>query len=254
MDIRKRWSSLNHCSTVTNSIVNATLNVKIWRGAEAGSYQSYAVPRSAQQTILDVVTYIQRELDSSLSYRFSCRVGMCGTCAMTVNGTPRWTCRTQASIYDGAGNIDIAPLSNFPIIKDLVVNMDPFFDKWKAATSTIRHNSSDTQEFATIKPDSTKRKAANKAIECIGCGVCYSACDVVRWNSDYYGPAALNRAWSLLNDERYDNQEQLIDSVSTGAGCLSCHTTRSCTRYCPKELDPSGSIAGLKQEILRTLF
>ncbi len=230
------------------------LDVEIWRGDRSGEYSSYQVPRKTRQTILDIVTYIQRELDSTLSYRFSCRVGMCGTCAMTVNGVPRWTCRTQAAVFDSESRIRIGPLRNFPVIKDLVVNMDNFFEKWDKAMGHSNRDQSSSEGFAQIRPDSRKRIAVDQAIECIGCGVCHAACDVIKWNPDYLGPAALNRTWTLANDERYKNRNELFQGTATVSGCLSCHTTRSCTSYCPKELDPSGSIAELKQQIFRSLI
>ena len=231
-----------------------TFAVEIWRGEHSGSFESYEVPRTARQTVLDLVTYVQRELDSTLSYRFSCRVGMCGTCAMSVNGVPRWTCRTQASLFANDKKIKIGPLRNFPVVKDLVVDMKEFFAKFDEASGQLKPDLESKEGFAKIRPDSTKRKAANAAIECIGCGVCHAACDIVKWNENYLGPAALNRTWSLVNDERYTERGDLLRNVASAAGCLSCHTTRSCTQHCPKELDPSGSIAGLKQTILRSLF
>lgn len=233
---------------------NQVINVEVWRGESSGSFTSYKVPRLDKQTVLDVVTYIQRKLDNTLSYRYSCRVGMCGTCAMTVNGVPRWTCRTQTAIFDSSDRIRIEPLKNFPVIKDLVVNMDPFFHKWKSAGGAFSAADQDADDFAKVRPDSIARQAANQAIECIGCGVCYSACDVVKWSPDYLGPAALNRIWTLYNDERQDSRNHLLQNVASDSGCLGCHTTQSCTRYCPKELDPSGSIAGLKRVAFRALF
>ena len=94
----------------------STLNVRVWRGAAAGSYQTFEVPRHASQTVLDVVTYIQRSLDPTLAYRFACRVGMCGSCAMTVNGVARWTCRTHIDKVVKNDRIEIAPLRNLPVI------------------------------------------------------------------------------------------------------------------------------------------
>ncbi len=233
---------------------NDLLNVEVWRSASNGSFASYEVPRLNKQTILDVVTYIQRKLDHTLSYRYSCRVGMCGTCAMTVNGVPRWTCRTQAAAFDSSDRIRIEPLKNLPVVKDLVVNMEPFFDKWKTAGGAFQPARPDAEEFAKVRPDSVERQAANQGIECIGCGVCNAACDVVKWSPDYLGPAALNRIWTLYNDERQHGRRQLLQSVASDSGCLGCHTTQSCTRFCPKELDPSGSIAGLKRHAIRSFF
>src|SRR6478672_13516367 len=109
------------------------LQVRVWRGAEDGAFQSFEVPRHESQTVLDVVTYIQRDLDPTLSYRFACRVGMCGSCAMTVNGKARWTCRTHVDAVATGAMLEVAPLNNLPIVRDLVVDMAPFFDKWAAA-------------------------------------------------------------------------------------------------------------------------
>ena len=96
----------------------STLNVRVWRGAAAGNYQAFEVPRHASQTVLDVVTHIQRVLDPTLAYRFACRVGMCGSCAMTVNGVPRWTCRTHVDkALENGDEITIEPLRNLPVIK-----------------------------------------------------------------------------------------------------------------------------------------
>ncbi len=233
---------------------NNLLNVEIWRSGAADSFVNYQVPRLNKQTILDIVTYIQRQLDNSLSYRYSCRVGMCGTCAMTVNGIPRWTCRTQAAIFDSDTSIRIEPLKNFPVVKDLVVDMEPFFNKLNSVGGAFRSTDAHSANFAKIRPDDSHRQTASQAIECIGCGVCHAACDVVKWSPDYLGPAALNRIWTLYNDERQQLREQLLTKVTNDNGCLGCHTTQSCTRYCPKELDPSGSIAGLKRQALRAYF
>src|SRR5262249_2471235 len=109
------------------------LTVSLWRGAQQGRYETYKVPWRENQTVLDVVTFVQRHLDPTLSYRFACRVGMSASGAMTVNGTPRWTCRTHVSSVAKGGRLEIGPLANLPIIKDLVADMHPFFDKWQRA-------------------------------------------------------------------------------------------------------------------------
>src|SRR3954463_6097846 len=109
------------------------LSVSVWRGGADGGYRAYEVPQREDQTVLDVVTWVQRNADATLAYRFACRVGMCGSCAMTVNGRPRWTCRTHVSKVAKRGRLTIAPLENLPIIKDLAVDMTRFFEKWQAA-------------------------------------------------------------------------------------------------------------------------
>jgi fumarate reductase iron-sulfur subunit len=231
-----------------------TLRVSVWRGTAEGRYQDFDVPRRESQTVLDVVTHIQRHLDPTLAYRFACRVGMCGSCAMTVNGTPRWTCRTHVDKVSEDGAVRIGPLANMPIVRDLVADMREFFDKWARAKGQFTPTRTRDDAFVAVDPGSHKRIEADAAIECIGCGVCYAACDVVAWNRDYLGPAALNRAWTLVNDVRDGAQPQRIAAVSGDAGCHSCHTIMSCTELCPKALSPTRSISGLKRITLRALL
>jgi fumarate reductase iron-sulfur subunit len=185
-------------------MTGSVLEVEVWRSGGEGRFQRYEVPRQVSQTVLDVVTHIQRRLDPSLAYRFACRVGMCGSCAMTVNGIPRWTCRTHVSrILDRDDRrLTIEPLSNLPVIRDLVTDMAPFFDKWAEAGGRFVAGAERAPDFARVPPSGAERREAEAGIECIGCGVCYAACDVVGWNPSYLGPAALNRAWTLDNDER----------------------------------------------------
>jgi fumarate reductase iron-sulfur subunit len=226
------------------------LRVSVWRGAESGEFRAYEVPRLESQTVLDVVTYIQRNLDPTLSYRFACRVGVCGSCAMTVNGKARWTCRTHVANVAGQNRLEIAPLNNLPVIKDLVVDMSGFFDKWARAKGRFYGTRTRHDDFARVLPDSPQRREIDAAIECIGCGVCYSSCDVVTWNPDYLGPAALNRAWTLVNDVRDTARAARLAAVAGDAGCHACHTHLSCTERCPMQLSPAASIAGLKRMTL----
>jgi fumarate reductase iron-sulfur subunit len=231
-----------------------TLRVSVWRGATVGHYQEFDVPRRESQTVLDVVTHIQRHLDPTLAYRFACSVGMCGSCAMTVNGTPRWTCRTHVDKVAKGDALTVAPLANMPVVRDLVADMREFFDKWARAKGQFTPTRTRDDAFVAVDPKSAPRREADAGIECIGCGVCYSACDVVKWNRNYLGPAALNRAWTLVNDVRDGGQEARLAAVAGDAGCHSCHTMMSCTELCPKELSPTRSIAGLKRATFATAF
>lgn len=214
----------------------------------------FEVPAHENQTVLDVVSWVQQNVDPTLSYRFACRVGMCGSCAMMVNGVPRWTCRTHISKVLDGDRVAIAPLRNLPVIKDLAVDMDPFFDKWVAAEGV--HHPSRTREepIAEVDETSDARVTANAGIECINCAVCYAACDTVSGNEDYLGPAALQRAWTLLNDAKDAGRADILDAVSGDGGCQNCHSMGSCTAYCPNELDPMAAISGLKREAMKGFF
>jgi len=218
------------------------------------AFQEFEVPRYPSQTVLDVVTYIQRVLDPTLAYRFACRVGMCGSCAMTVNGVARWTCRTHVDKVVKNDQMEIAPLRNLPVIRDLVTDMREFFDKWAKARGQFSGSRTKNEDFEKVKPDSPERVAVDAGIECIGCAVCYSSCDVVTWNPAYLGPAALNRAWTLVQDERDSAAIERLRAVAGDAGCHSCHTHMSCTEHCPKQISPTAAIAGLKREVSLALI
>ena len=228
-----------------------SLKVRIWRGTESGDFQDFEVPREESQTVLDVVTYVQRHLDPALAYRFACRVGMCGSCAMTVNGQSRWTCRTHVSKVAEDGRLEIAPLHNLPVIRDLVTDMSEFFDKWAKVQGSFKGTRTRHDEFESVSPASADRQQVDAAIECIGCGVCYSACDVVSWNPDYAGPAALNRAWTLVKDVRDAASLERLRAVAGDAGAHGCHTHMNCAERCPKQISPTAGIAGLKRAVAK---
>ncbi len=234
--------------------MSTALHVRVWRGGAEGRFQQFEVPRQPSQTVLDVVTHIQRSLDPTLAYRFSCRVGMCGSCAMTVNGVARWTCRTHVDKVAREDRLEIAPLANLPVIRDLVADMREFFEKWARAKGQFSGARTRKDDFSRIEPSSEQRVQADAAIECIGCGVCYASCEVVERNRDYLGPAALNRAWTLLNDVRDVANIERLRAVAGDAGCHACHTQMGCTEHCPKKLSPTAGIAGLKRAVARAAF
>jgi fumarate reductase iron-sulfur subunit len=125
--------------------------------------------------------------------------------------------------------------------------MRDFFDKWARAKGEFVPAATRNDSFAAVLPTSAARRAVDSAIECIGCGVCHASCDVVGWNPEYLGPAALNRAWTLVNDVRDAGRAARLAAVAGDAGCHACHTHQSCTERCPKQLAPTASIAGLKR-------
>jgi fumarate reductase iron-sulfur subunit len=226
-----------------------TLKVSIWRGRDDGGFAQYDVPRRDSQTVLDVVTHVQRHLEPTLSYRFACRVGMCGSCAMTVNGKARWTCRTHVSKVVGAdGALEIAPLANLPVIKDLATDMSVFFDKWARPKGRFVGNTTRHDDFATVSPASPRAAGGQRRHRMHRLRGLLRSCDVVQWRPDYLGPAALNRAWTLVNDVRDVQQVERLRAVAGDAGC-HCPATRRARapRRCPKQIAPTLAIAGLKR-------
>src|SRR5512145_2667835 len=171
-----------------------------------------------------------------------------------MNGVPRWTCRTHVDKVGQGDALEIAPLRNLHVIRDLVTEIREFFDKWARAKGEFRGHATRQDDFANVRPDSAPRVQADAGIECIGCAVCYAACDVVKWNPDYLGPAALNRAWTLINDVRGKARLERLRAVSGDAGCHACHSHVSCTERCPKKLSPTAAIAGLKREVAKAVL
>ena len=226
---------------------SASLDVRIWRGGDAGAFSAYEVPAAENQTVLDVVTWVQRHLEPALAYRFACRVGVCGSCAMTVNGRARWTCRSHVKDVADDGRLVLEPLRNLPRIKDLVCDLAPFFDKWRQAGGRFEGARTRRDPMPAVAPTTDARRTVDAGIECINCAVCYSACDVVGWRPDYLGPAALNRAWTLVNDERHVGTRDVLDKVAADGGCTTCHSHGSCTEHCPVGISPTAAIAGLKR-------
>ena len=229
------------------------LQVSIWRGTDVGEFVEYEVPLRENQTVLDVVTEVQRQLEPGLAYRFACRVGVCGSCAMTVNGRPRWTCRSHVNDVIDGNKLVLEPLRSHPRIRDLVVDLTPFFEAWKDAGAVFKPTATRHDKPVRISSKDSARQNADAGIECINCAVCYSACDVVAWDENYLGPAALNRAWTLVNDAKHSARKETLNSALGDGGCGSCHSMGNCTRHCPVGLSPSAGIAGLKKAALRGL-
>ncbi len=201
--------------------------------------------------MLDALVEVQRNQDPTLAFRYACRVGMCGSCAMVVNGRERWACRTRLASLDDP--VDVRPLYHFPVLRDLVVDMTPFVDRIRSLGAAMTPASTKVS-YATIPRDLPARREADEAIECIGCGMCVSACTMVAMNERFPGPAALNRAFTLVLDER-DTGREARWRVLLAADALSrCHGQGNCTEVCPMGLAPTHSIIRLRQMASRRLL
>ena len=155
--------------------------------------------------------------------------------------------RIEEALGDRARFAGREPLRNLPRIKDLVADLTPFFEKWQKAGGRFAGTADRHAPMTSISPDEPRRRAVDAGIECINCAVCYSACDVVGWKADYLGPAALNRAWTLVNDDRHGERRVTLDKATADGGCHSCHTHASCLEHCPVGINPTRGIAGLKR-------
>jgi len=229
-----------------------TARVLVRRGGAAGGaderVDAFEVAASPRMTVLDALVAIQTGQDATLSFRYSCRVGMCGTCAVSVNGRPAWACRTR---LDGlGGEIALAPLPNFPALRDLAVDMSPFFDKMKRARGWLEPTEEAAKAPARISPGARERRRIEPHVECITCGVCYASCSIVGHDGGYLGPAALNRAWTLVNDSRDARGAGRLLEVCAEDGAWRCHSQYNCAESCPKGISPTAAIKGLQRRAL----
>ncbi len=202
-------------------------------------------------TILDVLIRIQKEKDPTLAFRYACRVNMCGSCAMVINGWEGLACKTNVSDFPQNETLTIRPLNHFPVVKDLVVDMDPFFRKYEDSLPFFEPLEQ-AEEPAVIRPDSRERQAIGLATECIACGCCVSSCTMVNYHDGYAGPAPLNRAFTLLMDSRDGLYEQRMDRVLKS--CYNCRTEFNCTEVCPKEISCTRAIKYIQRLAVKEPF
>jgi succinate dehydrogenase / fumarate reductase, iron-sulfur subunit len=189
-------------------------------------------------TILDVLIRLQKTQDLSLAFRYACRVSMCGSCGMVINGREALACKTILADLKGE-EVTIRPLNHFPVVKDLVVDMKPFFEKYEEGL-TYFQAAREQSEPALIRPDSRERQVIESSTECIACGCCVSSCTMANGHKDYLGPAALNRVFTLLADSRDGlHEERLVRSLGS---CYHCRTELNCTEVCPKEISATRAI------------
>jgi succinate dehydrogenase/fumarate reductase iron-sulfur protein len=210
------------------------------------SFSEYAIPYGENTTVLDSLFYIQEEIDPSLSFRCSCRNWMCGSCGLVANGRGRLACKTR--VADLGEEVEIQPMRNLPVLKDLIVDLEPFLHKYRSVTPNYIRKEGLTEPEKVTKPE---RELIDDMLECITCGLCHSACDAVAMRPDYLGPAALTRAYNLIADKRDGAREERFDSVMNDQGIFGCHSFGACVEVCPKGIKPMVAIQKLKEKTLR---
>jgi succinate dehydrogenase iron-sulfur subunit len=230
-----------------------TYRVRIARSAVNGisrGVQQFEVALEDRMTVLDALFRIQRRHDPSLSFRCACRVGMCGTCAMSIDGIPRLACKTRVRLLS-SNVVDLRPLPNLPVVKDLVVSLEPFFDQWRRIGPAFRPADPNSLELARIPATSAYARQTPTKRDCITCGACYAACGVKSTSGEYLGPAAINKAFLRLVDPRDRAVRTRLDVLNQErAGVWRCHTQFNCTAVCPKGITLTDSITRLKRAML----
>jgi succinate dehydrogenase/fumarate reductase iron-sulfur protein len=226
----------------------ATYRIKLARTDPNGK-KLFTLDLDSRMTVLDALFIIQREHDPSLSFRCSCRVGMCGTCAMSINWMPRLACQTRVETLNSA-TVTVTPLSNLPVLKDLVVSLEPFFEKWKRVKPALHPARAGATELAVVPPESEFGRQAQGKRDCITCGACYSACGILGTSDGYLGPAAINRAMLRLLDPRDGAVDERLEALNAEEGVWRCHTQFNCVAACPKGINLTDSIMKMKRSLL----
>lgn len=204
--------------------------------------QSYQVPYDASTSVLDALGYIKEELDSSISYRWSCRMAICGSCGMMINGKPVLGCNVFLRDYADSGLL-IEPMDHYPVERDLMVNMNVFIDHLEAAKPYLIHKAA--HAVKTFEPNRQTPRQLEKYQQfagCINCGLCYAACPQFGLNPEFVGPAALTLAHRYNLDSRDQGQAQRMPLINSNEGAWSCTFVGYCSDVCPKQVDPAAAV------------
>ena len=205
----------------------------------------YEIPYDDDWVVLDALNYIKDEVDGSLTYRWSCRMGVCGSCGMMVNGEPQLTC--AAFLRDHLpGPIRVEPLINFPIERDLVVVLDDFLNKLQEVKPWIIRDDVNATEGGASRQSPAELAKFKQFSMCINCMLCYAACPVYGLEEAFIGPAALALGQRYQLDGRDQGNEQRLDALYDEHGIWDCTFVGECSVVCPKDVDPAGAIQQLK--------
>jgi len=226
---------------------NITIEVLRYRPEQETEpvYQRYEVPFRKDWVILDALNYIKDYLDGTLAYRWSCRMGVCGSCGMMVNGTPALTCATFLEKFL-PGPIRVEPLAHFPIVRDLIIEIDDFMRKLQHVKPWIIREEEQPLSEGEYLQTPAQREEYEQFSMCINCMLCYAACPVYGLEPSFIGPAAIALAQRYNLDNRDQGQKQRLELLSQDDGIWQCTLVGECSTVCPKHVDPAGAIQRYK--------
>ena len=247
------------------------MQLMVYRDRGDGSpsgYQVYEIEAGEGMTVLDALFLVRDRLDDSLAFRYSCRGAVCGSCAMMIDRRPRLACRTQLDMllrqepeiklapfpamktaveYDPAKQVLIEPLPNLKVIRDLVVDQEPFFERYRSLQPYLKARLPEPEREHTM--DKTVVAELEKFTNCILCAACYAACPVNARDKDYLGPAALAKLYRFMIDPRDQDGPNRVMLASGTSGWLGCKFYANCVRVCPKQVPPNYAIAKARKEM-----
>ncbi|PSP84644.1 succinate dehydrogenase [Halobacteriales archaeon QS_1_68_17] len=234
-----------------------TVHLKVFRydpeveGKQEPRFDDFRVPFHKGMTVLDALIYARDHYDSSLTFRHSCRQAVCGSDAMFVNGRQRLCCKTQLADLDEP--VRIEPLPHQDVVKDLVVDMEHFYDQMEAVEPFFDPDDLPSDDLAEQRQSRENREYIKMATRCIWCGACMSSCNIAAGDNEYLGPAAINMAYRFIMDEREGESrgQERLEIVEQEHGVWRCQTQFSCTEVCPKDIPLTEHIQELKREAVK---
>ena len=215
--------------------------------------QDYVVPYEDDMVVLDALNYIKDRLDGSVSYRWSCRMGICGSCGMSVNGTPRLTCSAFLRDYL-PGKVVVEPLANFPILRDLVVDISDFMQKLPQVQPWIVRKDEAQSGAGEYRQTPEQIDLYHQFSSCINCMLCYSACPVYALDPRFLGPAAVALALRYSLDSRDQGGDERLAAIASSEGIWECTFVGECSVVCPKGVDPAKAIQQSKVDAVLGLL
>ncbi len=227
--------------------------VEVYRWSEESGenpkIDTFDIPKDeCGSMVLDVLLKIKDNFDSSLTFRRSCREGVCGSCAMNVNGKNTLACTKSLADYEGE-TLKIYPLPHMAVVKDLVVDMTHFYEQYASIKPWLENSTNPERERLQSE---SERAALNEIYDCVLCACCSTSCPSYWWNSDrYLGPAVLLQAYRFIVDSRDENTEERLNALDESFKLYRCHTIMNCVDTCPKGLNPAKAIAEIKKQLVQ---
>jgi fumarate reductase iron-sulfur subunit len=236
---------------MANSTAAETIRLEVFRYSpermEAPRFQTYEVPFRKDWVVLDALNYIKDQVDGTLSYRWSCRMGICGSCGMMLNRVPKLSC--AAFLRDYYPNpIRVEPLDHFSVIRDLVFKLDPFIEKLKSVQPWIVRKGEKPVSEGEYLQSPAQHARYKQFSMCINCVLCYAACPVMGLEPQFVGPAALALARRYNLDSRDQGRPERQEVVASHYGIWQCSLIGQCSAVCPTHVDPAGAIQQAKLE------
>jgi succinate dehydrogenase / fumarate reductase iron-sulfur subunit len=231
--------------------MDATIKIRRSPDGTAGALETYTVEVAETATLLDVLDAVKDSQDGSLAYRKSCRMAVCGSCGMRMDGGAVLACKTAMRPLVEAGHVPtISAMGNLPVIKDLVVDMTPFWAKIRAVKPFLQSDLPVPQKEHLIDPKVQQEQIGKEAL-CIQCGCCVSECNSMEADPEFLGPAALAKSQRFVGDPRDTEERERLQDLSGAHGIWDCTRCYFCNERCPKGVDPRDAIAKLGAEAFR---